>query len=406
MVVLLPSLLSGHGASAAGVGVVVAEAAGFLLVTYVFAARAVPWLLGHLAVPRTRELFLLAVVTLALGSALVAQAIGLSLAFGAFVAGLVVAESDYRSQVVAEVLPLRDLFTSLFFVSVGMLIDPALLLANAPQIGLLTAAVVAGKVLLVTAVVTALGMPGRVALLAGLAIAQVGEFSFVLGKVGVDAGAISPRLFDLVLATSLTTIVLAPFLLRAAPLLLAGLRRLPLVGRRFEEPAEADLPAEGLRRHAVICGYGRVGRELGAALARRSIPFVVIDYNPDVVRELREQQVPVVFGDASNPAVLQHASLERARLVAALVPDPVVTELIVRRARAASRRLDIVARGTDVERIASLREAGADEVVQPEFEAGIEVIRHALARYGVTGPELSLVLSGRRAAFYGEPGRR
>jgi CPA2 family monovalent cation:H+ antiporter-2 len=285
-----------------------------------------------------------------------------------------------------------------------MLINPGALLADAAQIGLLTVAVVGAKVVLVTVVVTALGMPGRVAVLAGLAVAQLGEFSFVLGKVGVDAGAIPPRLFDLILATSLTTIFLAPFLLRSAPLLVAGLRRLPLVGRRFESPAEADVPEQGLRRHAVICGYGRVGRELGEALARRQIPVVVIDYHPDVVRQLRERRVPVVYGDASNPAVLQHAFLDRARLLAALVPDPVVTELTVRQARAANPRLDILARATTVEEVPKLRQAGASEVVQPEFEAGIEIIRHALLRYGVTGPELNVVMSGRRAAVYGEPG--
>ena len=176
-----------------------------------------PWVLGRVAGTRTRELFLLAVVGLALGTALLTQAAGLSLAFGAFLAGLVVGEFEFRAQVVTEVLPLRDLFASLFFVSVGLLIDPLALLANAPQVALLTAAVVVGKTAIVVAVVLALGMPGPVALLAGLALAQVGEFSFVLARLGVDSGAIPPALFDLILATSLTTILLTPLLLSGAP---------------------------------------------------------------------------------------------------------------------------------------------------------------------------------------------
>src|SRR5437588_7861062 len=172
MVVLLPALLSGRGAPAASLALTVGEAVVLLLVTYLVGARAAPWLLGHLAVPRSRELFLLGIVTLALGTALVARAIGLSLAFGAFVAGLAIAESEYRAQVVAEVLPLRDLFTSLFFVSVGLLIDPSSLLPRLDLILLLSGAAIAGKVLVVTMVVALLGMPLRVALLSGAAIAQ------------------------------------------------------------------------------------------------------------------------------------------------------------------------------------------------------------------------------------------
>ena len=376
------------------------EAVGLVLGVYLVGVRAVPWLLGHVALRRTRELFLLGVVGLALGTALAARAIGLSLAFGAFLAGLVVAESEFRAQVVAEAIPLRDLFSSLFFVSVGMLVDPGALLDHAGAVGLLTAATLVGKLLVITVVVLALGYPGRVAVLSALSLAQIGEFSFVLAQAGVASGAI-PRLFvDLVLATSLTTVVLAPFTLRSAEPLLWAARRLPLVGRRFEDPVEGDEQAAGLRRHAVVCGCGRVGGELVDALRRRSIPCVVVEYNPDVVRRLRQRGVAVVYGDAANPVVLEHAAVATARMLAALVPDVADAERIVHSARAAGERLHVVARaqrGEDVER---LRRAGAEIVVQPEFEAGVEVIRHALQRFGVTGMELNHLISGRRRAFY------
>ena len=381
-----------------------AEAVALVVGTYVIGVRVVPWVLGHVAVPRTRELFLLGVVGLALGTALAAQAIGLSLAFGAFLAGLVVAEAEFRAQVIAEAVPLRDLFTSLFFVSVGMLIDPRSLIANAGVVALLTAATLVGKLVVITVVVRALGFPGRVAILAGLSLAQVGEFSFVLAQVGVSAGAI-PRLFmDLALATALTTIVLVPFTLRAAPAILWAARHLPLVGRFFVDRPEAADETGELRRHVVVCGCGRVGSELVEALGRRSIPRVIVEYNPEVVRRLRRRGVPVIYGDAANPAVLEHAAIPRASVLAALVPDVSDAERIVRAARAAGGRLRIVARaqrGEDVER---LRRAGADVVVQPEFEAGVEVIRYALQRYGVAGVELNLLIGGRRRAFY-EPER-
>lgn len=402
MVVVLPAIGGTGGGTALRLLIAAGEAAGLGLAAYA-GAKVVPWALGHLAVSRTRELFLLGVVGLALGTALAAQAIGLSLAFGAFLAGLVVAESEYRTQVVAEVLPLRDLFTSLFFVSVGMLVDPRTLAGHAPAVALLTVATVAGKVAIVTAVVLFLGLPGRVAVLAGLSLAQVGEFSFVLAQVGVRSHTISPLFFDLTLATALTTIVLTPFTMRAAPPLCWALARIPGLRGRFRDVIYVDDPVAGMRRHAVICGCGRVGQELVTVLSRRGLPHLVIEYNPDVVRSLRAAGTPVIYGDAANAGVLQHAGLGAARLLAALVPDPADAENIVRLARALNPRLDIVARATDAEQVERLQRAGATEVVQPEFEAGVEVIRHALQRYGLAGTELNVVVAGRRRAFYRPP---
>jgi monovalent cation:H+ antiporter-2, CPA2 family len=400
MVVILPALAAGGEgllADLLGTGL---KAAGVLLVAYLLGARAVPWFLGHAAGSRSRELFLLSVVGLALGTALGTQFAGLSLAFGAFLAGLAVAESEYRTQVVAEVLPLRDLFTSLFFVSVGMLIDPSALLAQAGLVVLVAGVATVGKVSIVTLIVLLLGMPGRVALLAGLSIAQVGEFSFVLARIGVDGGAIPPALFDLTLATALVTIVASPFLLRTAPVLLAGLERLPVVGVRFGAPLDADPTAEGLRRHVVICGFGRVGSELAAALSRRGLSYLVIEYNPVLVRELRGRGLPVVYGDAANPAVQEHAHLTRATLLAVLMPDVSAAELTTRHARAHHPHLEIVVRAGNASDVERLQQAGATAVVQPEFEAAVEVIRHTMQRYGIVGMELAHLTAGRRAAFY------
>jgi K+:H+ antiporter len=416
------------GAALASLGLAMLRAGAVLLGAYLVGTRAVPWVLGRVAGTRTRELFLLAVVGLTLGTALVTQAAGLSLAFGAFLAGLVVGESEYRAQVVAEVLPLRDLFASLFFVSIGLLIDPRALLANVSQVALLTAAVMVGKTAIIVVVVRALGLPGPVAVLAGLALAQVGEFSFVLARLGAASGAIPPGLEDLILATALVTIVLTPALLSSAPLLLRMLRVLPLAGRAFLpplEPAVLGLTAEGatgpgaagvagaekgddghegaaprLRGHAVICGFGRVGRELAEAFSRRGLRYLVVEYNPLVVRRLRAEGVPVVYGDASRPAVLEHAHLEGARLLAVLMPDALATQEATRHGRRLNPRLDIVARARDGRDVERLRRAGATEVVQPEFEAAVEVVRHALRRYGVTSQELAHVTSGRRDAFY------
>ena len=403
MIVLLPAVSAPGALEWSSLLATVAKAIGVVVVAYFLGARAAPWLLAHAAARPSREVFLLAVVALALGTALITQVAGLSLAFGAFLAGVVIAESEYRTQVVAEVLPLRDLFTSLFFVSIGMLIDPITLVAALGPLALLTVAVVIAKPAVSTLALLLAGVPGVVALPAALSIAQVGEFSFVLARLGVETGAIPPRVFDLTLATALVTIVLAPLVVGAGPAVLAGLRRVPFVRSGFTEPLDAGAGMGGLRRHVVICGFGNVARELAAVLDRRGFAYVVIEYNPSVMRELRQAGTRVIYGDAANPAVLEHANLAEASLLAVLVPDARSAELATRHARALNSRLDIIARAARPEDVDRLRRAGATDVVQPEFEAGVEVIRHALRRFGISGAELATIASGRRSSFYGGP---
>ena len=404
MVVILPAIAAGGESLPAQLMMAALKAIGVLLGAYVIGARVAPQILRHAAVPHSRELFILGVVGLALGTAIITSLAGLSLAFGAFLAGLVVAESEYRTQVIAEVIPLRDLFASLFFVSLGMLIDPSVLLSQAGLVVLLVAVVVIGKIVVVTLAATVLGLNGRVAFLAGIALAQQGEFSFLLAQLGVSTGAIPESVFSLTLGVVVLSILLSPLLLRMGPALLEILERVPLLGRLFVEPVDVSPEAKDLRRHTVICGFGKVGRELADALDKRELPYLVIDYNPEVVTKVRARGIPAIYGDAGNPVVLEHADLGRAVLVAVLVPDARVAELATRHARAGHPRLDIVARANSPRQVESLQKAGASEVVQPEFEAGVEVIRHTMRRYGIGGPELISLTAGRRAAFYRRAG--
>ncbi|MBX6773356.1 MAG: cation:proton antiporter [Chloroflexi bacterium] len=399
LAIILPALTGSTISPLYDLMLTAVKALAVFLGSYVIGVRAVPWLLGHVAVPRTRELFILGVVGLALGTAVVTALAGLSLALGAFLAGLVVAESQFRTRVIAEVIPFRDLFVALFFVSMGMLIDPPVLLSQAGSLIPIVALVVVGKAVIAAGSVLVNGLPARTAVLAGLSLVPVGEFSFVLAELGARSGSFPSELFELVLGTALLTIILAPFLGRAGPLLLRLLSRLPIEG--LADRVEADLPDESPRRHAIICGYGRVGRELADALGRRNLPYVVIEHNPFIVSELRERGVPVIYGDASNPAVLDHAGLAYARILAILVPDADAVELAARHARQVkNHRLAIIARAVDVAHIRRLHAAGVSAVVQPEFEAGLEVIRHVLHSFGITEPELGHIIAGRRVAFY------
>jgi CPA2 family monovalent cation:H+ antiporter-2 len=247
----------------------------------------------------------------------------------------------------------------------------------------------------------AFGYSARTALLVGAALAQVGEFSFVLARQGLAQGAIPQQLYGLTLAAALVTILLSPFLVRAVGPLHRALLRLPLLGSRLAEPATPYLGGQPpTRNHVVIGGYGGVGREVAQALARRGFQYLVLELDPRRVAALRREGVPVIFGDAANPAVLEHAGLGQARLLVATMPDTRSAELAVRHARQASSRLDIIARAQSGRDVPRLRAAGADEVVHPQFEAGLEIVRHALRRFGVSPQEVELVVGRRRAAHY------
>ncbi|MDP8921720.1 MAG: cation:proton antiporter [Chloroflexota bacterium] len=404
MMVILPALARPTERLAADLAWATAMAAGLLIATFFVGARVVPWLLRWVAWTGSRELFLLAVVVLALGTALGTQLFGLSLAFGAFLAGIVVSESELSHQAVGEIQPVRDLFATLFFVSVGMLLDPYFVLRNLGPVALVVGVVVVGKIVLIVAAVRMFGYAGRLALLVGLTLAQIGEFSFVLAELGRSQGLIDEYLYNLTLAGALVTILATPLLLQLEPALFGILTRAPLLGRHFHDPQSAAeaAPGPGLAHHTVICGFGRVGQEVAAALDRRGFDYVVIEYAPPVVEALRVRGVKVLFGDAANPHVLERAGIARARVLAVTVPDLPTADRVVREARRLNRSLDIVARSPSGAGPRRLRQAGADEVVRPELEAGLEFVRHTLRRYGVSVTEAQAIVGRRRLEYYDE----
>ncbi len=399
MMVILPALAGPTEGLIPALGLAALKAAAILVGALFLGAKIAPLLLSRVAATGSRELFLLAIISLALGTALATYALGLSIAFGAFMAGLVLSESEFSHQALAEVLPLRDIFASIFFVSVGMLIDPRFLLEHASAVLLVVAAVVVGKLIISTAVPLLFGYPGREALLAGLSLAQIGEFSFVLARLGQERGVIDDRFSSLILAAALLSILLNPLLLHEGRRLHILLKQVPIVGRlfweRFEVPAR--LQERGLENHVVICGYGRVGREMVLALETRGAPYLVVELDPHARRELRHSGADHIYGDAANPAVLAHAQLSRARLVAATVPDAASVEMVVRNARRLNPSVPIIARVHNVQDMKRVLSAGADEAVCPEFEAGLEFVRHAMARFGASEDEISDFVGQRRA---------
>lgn len=371
-----------------------------LLIVVVVGTRLVPKILYAVAMMQSRELFLLTIVVIALGTAYASHKAGLSLALGAFLAGLVVSESDFDAQVIAEIIPVRDLFATLFFVSLGMLLDPALFFDQPGALVLALAALVLGKTLITGAGMLAAGVDPRTATLVAVLLAQIGEFSFVLANVGLDGGVIRNDQYGFVVAIALGSILVSPLMVRLGPALVPMTERLPGIAARERPPSLEIVEQPRIRRHVVICGYGRVGRTLGDALLRRGLRFTVIDINPAVIRDLQGRNIPAYYGDAAVEALLRRAGAAEARTVAVTVPDLTAAMGVIRQLRSMNPTVDIITRANFQPEVELLRTAGANQVVQPEFEAGQEFVRHILREQGVPRRETETLLNWRRTVFY------
>ncbi|BAZ22690.1 putative potassium/proton antiporter [Kalymmatonema gypsitolerans NIES-4073] len=344
----------------------------------------IPPLLRLLARTESRELFLLGVVALCLGIALLTEYMGLSIEMGAFVAGLMISEVEYADQTLTYVEPLRDIFASLFFASIGMLIDPVFLWNNLELILGLVTLVFVGKFLIITPLVKLFRYPLKTALIVGLGLAQIGEFSFVLASEGQALGLVSRRVYSLILGTTAVTLVLTPFVLRLVPILFDWVESIPwlkpyLSGEGQPLAVGDELPT---KNHVVVCGYGRVGRNLVKLLQQHNLPVVVIDQAESRIQQLREARVPYVYGNCVSFHVLDTAGVNTARGMAIALPDPMSTRLCLKRALELSPNLDVVVRATNDKSIEVLYQLGAREVVQPEFEASLEMVAYILTDLG------------------------
>ena len=402
LIVVLPALAGPLEGLPLQVGFAAARAGLVLAAAYLLGTRLVPRILYWVASTRSRELFLVTIVVLALGTASATSLAGFSLALGAFLAGLVVSESQFSHQTLADVLPLRDLFAVLFFVSIGMLIDPLFLITNPFLVGSTVLAILAGKFLIVTVVVRLFRYPLRTAVYAGSGLLQIGEFSFVLASIGVTSGALPEGMFSLTLAAALLTIVLTPLSIQLAEPIYSLLRRLPGVAALAVEPVEPHLgaPAPGVVNHAVILGYGEVGQMISQVLRTRAFPVLVIDHDPHAIEAARERGLPCIYGDAGNYHVLALANLTRARLLAVTLPDPIASQLAIANAKRINPRLDIVVRASTQSAPRLLQVSGVREVINPALEVSLEMTRHALHRFGLSSIEALAIVNRLRAEHH------
>ena len=394
LIILIPALGTMQGDRVLAVARALLTAAAILVPFFYLASRILPQVLARVARMRNDELLLLVALALGLGAAAVTQAAGLSLALGAFLAGLLINQSDYAHEMLARLLSLRDAFVALFFVTVGVLIDLRVVVDNIGLLGVLVGLVVIGQWAIWTVVSLLFRQSLSTALLVGVGLAQIGEFSFILVQVARQAGHVGADVYSATLAASLVTILINAALVRLVPRWIGPARL-----------ARGSMPAFGLPSgpamdgHVVVCGFGRVGSAIGEALETFNVPYMVIETDPDIVKSLRARNVPAVFGDAAQRVILAAAQADQAALVILAIPENDRARQAVRRIRAFNPTVQILARVHDLAWRARLMEAGAAEVIQPEEEAASTLIRHALERLSLPRERVLAYLNRFRGAM-------
>jgi len=410
LMLLTPLLNDFSGAAWVAIPLALGKAALLILGILIGARYLIPWFLFQISRTRSRETFVIGIIVLCLGTAWLTAQAGLSLALGAFLAGLVISESDFRHQVLAEILPFRDGLYSLFFISVGMLMDVRFLVSHGADVLIWIGLIFIVKSVVAGAPAFFLTYSHRIAVLVGMALAQVGEFSFVLSIVGLEQGLLSEEVYQTFLSASIITMILTPFLIKLGPLVAERVDRLiPTPGwisPEISEQRKKNYPKD-LNDHVVIVGFGINGRNLARVLKEVKIPYVILELNSEVVMEYRTTGEPIYFGDATREEVLKNLNLLKARVIVFAISDPGSILQVVTTARRLNPSIHIIVRIRYVSEMDLLFKMGANEVIPEEFETSIEIFARVLRRYGIPRPiiqqQVQEIRSERYDMFRGIP---
>ena len=385
LMIILPQLND----PATGVGILgyaAIKAVAFLVTMFFLGTRLLPYLLKTIARLGSRELFILAITAIGLGVGYITYLVGLSFAFGAFIAGMVLSESDYGHQALSDIIPLRDLFGLLFFASVGMLLDPRFLLSHFSLILTLVFVVSIGKGCIFAVLAWAFRYRNIIPLAVGLGLFQVGEFSFVLARIGVASKSISGEFYNMFLTMAVVTMVLTPFISAQASRLYALKKRM----FRHEPLESLNFPNDTLRNHVVIAGCGRIGFQIAEVLHRLAIPFVLVELDQLRIEKAKEAGYPIVYGDGSQEIVQEALEIHHASLLVVTTPGIVVARSIISHAKKVNSEIRVVARISDPDFFDVFRELDVVDLIHPEFEAGLEMTRQVLLYLRIPVPEIQL----------------
>ena len=397
MVMILPALAGVGDGGWSQLIFSIVKAAGFLVLAILLGRKILPFLINKVADLQSRELLLLAIVAICLFLTLVSAALGLSIALGAFLAGMIISETSERHAIFSQIRPLRDIFSILFFVSLGMFLTPRFLVANFPQILGLALGVIFFKFLIILILTFYLGYHAKTAILISLGLVQVGEFSFILASLGMNQGLIDSQVYSLILAVTILTLLVAPGLISFAPKLYLKLRKtsqkhLPRVFQRLfvrYDSSKSHAAGLNLENHVVICGHGRTGNWIARALRMIGIPFVVIDYDHQVISRLKENDIPALYGDPADIDVLDYAQIEKAKIVIIAIPDEATQEMVVANCQTLNSSVKIISRLHQGKEQSRLKALGVTSVIQPEFETALSIIHRVLQFFGVSREEVS-----------------
>jgi len=373
MMIILPQL-SNPEAGLPLLAIAVIKSAIFLVLMFYMGRKVLPWLLAHVAQWNSRELFILCITAIGLGVGYATYLFGLSFAFGAFVAGMVLSESDYGHQALSDIVPLRDIFGLLFFTSVGMLLDPIYLFENWARILSLVIVIAVFKGSIFTVLAMLFRYINIVPMAVGLGLFQVGEFAFVLARLGLETKAIDQSLYSLVLAVSVLSMMLTPF----ASAMAAPLYKLKKRLFKYEPLQTENMPHSGLKDHVVIAGGGRVGQHIAQALTQLHLPFVIIEFNHQRMLECKAAKYPVIYGEMSQSTAIDVSQLQAAKLLLITTPSVVTSQSIIEQTLRFRPELHIIVRATGADHARALYENGVYMAVLPEMEAGLEIARQAL----------------------------
>ncbi|HEY3309233.1 MAG TPA: cation:proton antiporter [Desulfuromonadaceae bacterium] len=398
---LLTPLLAGSGNGLQGILIICAKAAAVILAVHYGARFMVPWIFKQVVSTRSRELFILTIIFIGLGTAWLTALAGLSLALGAFIAGLAISESEYSHQALSDIIPFREAFMSLFFISVGMLLDPAIVLKQPVLIISLIVSILLIKTLITTGAAMALGVPLRIAIIAALSLAQIGEFSFVLSQSGVKFGLLDPQMYQIFLAASIATMGLTPACLKfAGPVADFFTGILPYDWTRGRGVLAGSQKKKKLSDHLIIVGYGVNGKNLARVLTSLKIQHIAVETNPFTVRSESKKGQRILFGDASQTEVLEHANIDKARGMVIAISDAAVSRRVAALARQMNPSLHIIVRTRYILEVEPLYKLGVNEVIPEEFETSVEILARVLRNYLVPQDDIERCIAEVRSDGY------
>jgi len=401
MILVTPLLTGATGNLGESILLLIAKGIGIIGLVFVSAKWIIPQVLYQIAQTRSQELFILSIVVICLAVAWVTSSAGLSLALGAFLAGLIISESEYSHQALGNILPFRDVFTSFFFVSIGMLLDVGFLFRQPGTIALIALGILVLKSIIASFATVLLGFPLRTSLLVGLALGQVGEFSFILSRTGVEHGLMAGDMYQMFLAGSVLSMAATPFIITLAPRLADIILRFPLPKRLISGfyPVSKTKVVDR-KDHLIIIGFGVNGRNVARAARVAGIPYAVIEMNPKTVRNEQAQGEPIYYGDSTQEAVLQHANIKDARIVVIAINDPASTRRITEIIRRLNPKVHLIVRSRYLQEMKPLYELGANEVIPEEFETSVEIFTRVLAKYLIPRDEIERLVAEIRSDGY------